>query len=117
ARAVIVLGGGLLGIEAARGLAGRGFDVTVVHAAGHLMERQLDPDGGAVLTGTLSRLGIDVHVDALATGWRGGALHLAAGRSLTADLLVVACGVRPETSLASAAGLRVGRGIVIDDAM
>jgi assimilatory nitrate reductase electron transfer subunit len=117
ARTVIVLGGGLLGIEAARGLAGRGLDVTVVHAAGHLMERQLDPDGGAVLTGTLSRLGIDVHVDALATGWRDGALHLADGRSLTADLLVVACGVRPETSLASAAGLRVGRGIVVDDAM
>jgi assimilatory nitrate reductase electron transfer subunit len=117
ARTAIVLGGGLLGIEAARGLAGRGLDVTVVHAAGHLMERQLDPDAGTVLAGTLRTLGIDVHVDALATGWRDGALHLADGGYLQADLLVVACGVRPETSLASDAGLRVERGIVVDDAM
>ena len=116
-RTAIVLGGGLLGIEAARGLAGRGLDVTVVHAAGHLMERQLDPDAGTVLAGTLARLGVEVRVDALAIGWRDGALHLADGGSLPADLLVVACGVRPETSLASEAGLRVERGIVVDDAM
>jgi assimilatory nitrate reductase electron transfer subunit len=60
----IVLGGGLLGLEAARGLAGRGLAVTVVHAVGHLMERQLDPPAGAVLAATLGRLGIAVELDA-----------------------------------------------------
>jgi assimilatory nitrate reductase electron transfer subunit len=117
ARTAIVLGGGLLGIEAARGLAGRGLDVTVVHAAGHLMERQLNPDAGGVLAGTLGALGVGVRVDAQATGWRDGALHLADGSRLAADLIVVACGVRPETGLAERAGLRVNRGIVVDDAM
>jgi len=111
----LVLGGGLLGLEAARGLAARGLRVTVVHAAGHLMERQLDPAAGAVLTGTLERLGITVVVDALAVARTDGGLRLEDGTELTADLLVVACGVRPETTLAARAGLDVNRGVVVDD--
>ncbi len=64
-----VLGGGLLGCEAARGLAGRGVRVSLVHAMDHLMERQLDAGAGAVLAGSLSRLGIDVRLGVYAAAW------------------------------------------------
>ena len=119
AASAIVLGGGLLGLEAARGLAGRGLAVTVVHAVGHLMERQLDPPAGAVLAATLGRLGIAVELDAAAVAVdardAGVEVRLADGRRLAADLLVVACGVRPVTDLAEPAGLAVDRGILVDD--
>lgn len=117
----IVLGGGLLGLEAARGLTGRGVAVTVVHAAPHLMERQLDGVAGRVLAGTLGRLGIESWVDISAARVLGKdrfrGLLLADGRRLSGDLLVVCCGVRPSVGLARAAGLRVDRGIVVDDGM
>jgi assimilatory nitrate reductase electron transfer subunit len=119
ARSALVLGGGLLGLEAARGLAGRGLLVDVVHAVGHLMERQLDPAAGAVLSRTLQALGITTHLGAAATAIEesgtGVTLTLADGRRLSADQLVLACGVRPDTALAAKAGLAVGRGIVCDD--
>ncbi|MEW2358509.1 FAD-dependent oxidoreductase [Spirillospora sp. NPDC029432] len=126
ARRAVVIGGGLLGIEAARGLAGRGLEVTVVHLAGHLMERQLDPGAGKVLARTLHRLGVCSRLDANVTG-----LGIEAGRvtgvelagadggreSIGADLVVVACGVRPEVGLARAAGLEVDRGVVVDETL
>ncbi|MCZ7477610.1 FAD-dependent oxidoreductase [Micromonospora sp. WMMC273] len=119
ARRVIVLGGGLLGLEAARGLAARGLDVTVVHPVGHLMERQLDPPAGAVLAGTLAGLGVrsrlGVPATAVSAGATGVRLHLADAEPLDADLLVLCCGVRPDTALAAAAGLAVERGVVVDD--
>ncbi|HEU4424148.1 MAG TPA: FAD-dependent oxidoreductase, partial [Pilimelia sp.] len=113
ARTALVLGGGLLGLEAARGLAGRGLEVQVLHAVGHLMERQLDNGASAVLVRTLAGLGIAAHLDAqavsVAADATGVTLTSADGRDWRADLLVVACGVRPETSLAEAAGLAVER--------
>jgi assimilatory nitrate reductase electron transfer subunit len=124
ARRAIVVGGGLLGIEAARGLAGRGLSVTVVHLAGHLMERQLDPEAGKVLARTLSRLGIKARLEASVTGLRSDldedsprvtGVELAGGEVLSADVVVIACGVRPEVSLGRAAGLTVDRGIVVDE--
>ncbi len=115
----IVLGGGLLGLEAARGLALRGLRVDVVHAVGHLMERQLDPAASAVLVRTLDGLGVTVHLDTAATRVAADAdgvtVTLADGTQHTADLLVVACGTRPDTALARAAGLAVEHGIVVDD--
>jgi assimilatory nitrate reductase electron transfer subunit len=114
---VAVLGGGLLGIEAARGLAGRGCQVTVVHPVGHLMERQLDPAAGAVLARRLSALGIEFRLNARVSGYvPGDGLKLEDGL-VPADLVVVAAGVKPETSLAAAAGIEVDRGIVIDDCL
>ena len=108
AQRALVLGGGLLGLEAARGLAAQGLDVTVLHAVGHLMERQLDPSASAVLTATLARLGITVELDAATVAVDTDADQLTAvladGRRLAADLLVVACGVRPSTGLAERAG-------------
>ena len=116
-RRAVVLGGGLLGLEAARGLAARGMAVDVVHAAGHLMERQLDADAGGVLARTVRDLGIRVRTDAVAVSAAPGRLRLADGDELTADLLVVACGVRPDTGLAAGAGLRVANGVVVDDSL
>ncbi|RZS34898.1 assimilatory nitrate reductase electron transfer subunit [Herbihabitans rhizosphaerae] len=115
---VAVLGGGLLGLEAARGLAGRGCQVTVVHPVGHLMERQLDPGAGGVLARTLRGLGIHVRLGITASRYlEGDGLKLDDGGHLEADLVVVSAGVKPETTLAAAAGLTVDRGIVVDDAL
>ncbi|GAB4008031.1 hypothetical protein GCM10029992_63380 [Glycomyces albus] len=95
------------------------MDVTVVHAGTHLMERQLDPDGAGVLAATYAELGVESVTDAQTTrvihGDDGLTMVLADGRTVTGQLLVVSCGIRPETSLAAAAGLEVGRGVVIDD--
>ncbi|MGN6246172.1 MAG: FAD-dependent oxidoreductase [Motilibacteraceae bacterium] len=122
-RRAVVLGGGLLGLEAARGLAGRGIDVVVVHAVGHLMERQLDPAAGGVLRRTLRGLGVSVRLGATSTGvlrgpdGRFAGVRLDDGSVVLADLLVVACGVRPETGVAAQAGLAVDRGVVVDDTL
>jgi assimilatory nitrate reductase electron transfer subunit len=111
-----VLGGGLLGCEAARGLAGRGVRVTLVHPMSHLMERQLDPGAGEVLAAAMTRLGIDVRLDFRATAWEPEAgVRGADGELVAADALVVAAGVRAETALASDAGIEVDRGVLVDD--
>jgi assimilatory nitrate reductase electron transfer subunit len=115
ARRALVLGGGLLGLEAARGLAGRGLKVEVVHAVGRLMERQLDPGASRVLERTLRDLDITVHLNAQTVAATGDSLTLADGRTLRADLVVVACGVKPNTALAREAGLAVGRGVLVDE--
>lgn len=115
---VAVVGGGLLGLEAARGLASRGNLVTVVHPVGHLMERQLDPGAGQVLAATLATLGIEVRLNVKAARYLpGDGLKLDDGSHVPADLVVVSAGVIPETSLAKDAGLTVERGIVVDDSL
>ncbi|WP_158885422.1 FAD-dependent oxidoreductase [Amycolatopsis anabasis] len=115
---VAVVGGGLLGLEAARGLAGRGNLVTVVHPVGHLMERQLDPAAGRVLARSLSRLGIDFRLGASAARYLpGDGLKLDDGTHVQADLVVVSAGVRAQTSLAADAGIAVDRGVLVDDAL
>jgi assimilatory nitrate reductase electron transfer subunit len=119
AGSALVLGGGLLGLEAARGLASRGLVVTVLHPLGHLMERQLDPPAGAVLATSLAELGVRVVLDASTVAVESGPDRVEAtvsdGRRLDADLLVVACGVRPCIRLAESAGLGVDRGVLVDD--
>ncbi len=120
ARHAVVLGGGLLGLEAARGLAGRGLAVTVLHFAGHVMERQLDEGAGAVLSQTLGQLGVEIRTGITITGLTGDpltAVQLSDGSTLDTDLLVVSCGVRPEVALARDAGLEIGAGVVVDDSM
>jgi assimilatory nitrate reductase electron transfer subunit len=113
---VAVLGGGLLGLEAARGLVGRGSLVTVVHPMDSLMERQLDRGASRVLADTLRRAGIEFKLGVGATRYvPGDGLKLADGGHVPADLLVVATGVRAETELARAAGLDCDRGILVDD--
>ncbi|MEJ3656734.1 FAD-dependent oxidoreductase [Actinomycetes bacterium KLBMP 9759] len=111
-----VLGGGLLGCEAARGLVTRGMDVTLLHPADHLMERQLDPAGGAVLSAAFERLGVEVRLGGHAAAWEpGSGVRMAGGELVAADALVVAAGVRAETGLAQDAGIAVDRGVLVDD--
>ncbi|MDT7727545.1 MAG: assimilatory nitrate reductase electron transfer subunit [Actinomycetota bacterium] len=115
---VAVIGGGLLGLEAARGLAGRGNIVTVVHPVESLMERQLDPGASSVLVRTLGKLGIDFRLGTTAARYLpGDGLKLDDGSHVPADLVVVSAGVRAETKLAIAARLTVDRGVVIDDSL
>ncbi|MEO3862027.1 FAD-dependent oxidoreductase [Acrocarpospora sp. B8E8] len=116
ARRAVVVGGGLLGIEAARGLAGRGLPVTLLHVAGHLMERQLDAEAGLVLGETLTALGVEIRTGAEVTAITEAGVEVTGGL-VEGDLVVLACGVRPVVGLARDAGLHVERGIVVDDEM
>ncbi|WP_028725517.1 nitrite reductase large subunit NirB [Paracoccus zeaxanthinifaciens] len=119
---VVVIGGGLLGLEAAAGMAARGAQVTVVHIMGHLMERQLDEAAGYLLKKSLESKGIEVRLQANSKEIVGKDGHVAAlrledGTDLPCDLLVMAVGIRPNVALAQQAGLAVGRGIHVDDQM
>lgn len=118
----VVIGGGLLGLEAAAGLSSRGVDVTVVHIMGHLMERQLDPAAAALLQQALEARGITVLCNANSKQILGADGHVAGleledGTVLPCDLLVMAVGIRPATGLAVDTGLTVERGVVVDDHM
>ena len=117
----VVIGGGLLGLEAAAGMAARGASVTVVHLMGHLMERQLDPAAGYLLQRDLERRGIKVHckgaTKAILGHGRAEAVLLEDGTVHPADLVCMAVGIRPEVRLANDAHLEVERGIVVDDAL
>src|SRR5579863_1139928 len=118
---VAVIGGGLLGLEAARGLQVRGCDVTVVHLMETLMERQLDATGGDYLKRKIESLGIRVMLPqqtaALFGNGRVDGLRFASGEELEADLVVIAAGIRPNAELGRKAGLDVRRGIVVNDFM
>ncbi len=117
----IVIGGGLLGLEAAVGLAKQGMQTTVLHAVDRLMERQLDHPAAALLAERLRGQGIGVELSAISAAITGDThatgIHLKDGRNLPADLVVMAVGIRPEASLARTAGIEVTRGIVVDDQM
>ncbi len=115
----VVIGGGLLGLEAAYGLSNRGANVTVVHRSGHLMNQQLDGPAGAMLGRAMSELGVEVRLSAhteeiLGNGSVRG-VRLRGGEELDADLVVICTGIRPNASLARRAGLKVNTGIVVDD--
>jgi nitrite reductase (NADH) large subunit len=120
ARAVVI-GGGLLGLEAAAGLRLRGMEVTVVHLMGHLMERQLDEAAGYLLRKDLENRGITVLTRASTKAILGTekveGVALEDGTVIPADLVVMAVGIRPETRVAKAAGVEVNRGIRVDAQM
>ena len=121
ASTVVVLGGGLLGLEAARGLLARGVEVTIVHPQDYPMDRQLDADGGAVLSRVVRGIGARLVLGHFVTARHAGRdcepahVVLGDGSALPADLVVVAAGVRPRTDLAVAMGLEVDRAVVVDD--
>ncbi len=119
ARHVVVIGGGLLGLEAARGLLGHGLQVSVVHIAPHVMESQLDATGGGILRRQLESMGLRVLTNKSTTEVIGDThvkeLRFSDGSTEPCDLLVVAAGVRANVELAKACGLTVGRGIVVGD--
>ncbi len=117
----VVIGGGLLGIEAAEGLRRRGMAVSIVHLMPSLMERQLDAPAAELLCRSLVGRGIEVLLQAETAAILGerrvAAVRLKDGRILPADLVVMAVGIRPNAELARAAGLECRRGVVVDDAM
>ncbi|MER5487923.1 FAD-dependent oxidoreductase [Streptomyces sp. NPDC002812] len=132
----VVIGGGLLGVSAARALAERGAQVVLAQQGERLMERQLDAEASALLHEHLTAMGVEIHTECRVRGLsttphpagrtsrnpvptqgprQVTGVELADGYRLDADLVVLACGVRPRTGLALAAGLDVRRGILVDD--
>ena len=121
-RKAVVIGGGLLGLEAARGLMTHNLDVTVVEAAPHLMPAQLDQEAARLLQKTMEGLGVHVLTNTITSRivsreGRVSSLLFKDGHSLETDMVVVSAGIRPITELAVNAGLEVNKGIVCDDQM
>ncbi|MFM6829450.1 MAG: NAD(P)/FAD-dependent oxidoreductase, partial [Novosphingobium sp.] len=118
----VVIGGGLLGLEAAHGLSLRGMKVTVVHLMPTLMERQLDEAAGYLLKTELERRGQTIvtggdTAEIVGKDGHVSAVKLKDGREFAADIVVMAVGIRPGTTLAKSSGIEVERGIVVDDHM
>jgi len=115
----VVLGGGLLGLEAAKGLTTHDVSVTVVEMAPWLMSQQLDETGGAVLRQTIEGMGIAVHTGTQTKEFVGHsrveAVRFGDGTEVPADLVVVSCGIRPNKELAQECGIDCGRGVLVDD--
>ncbi|HEY4080440.1 MAG TPA: nitrite reductase large subunit NirB [Burkholderiaceae bacterium] len=122
-RHAVVIGGGLLGLEAANGLMLRGMQVSVVHLAEWLMERQLDDQAGGMLRQSLQARGLKFLLGAQTEALIGGsdgrvmAVRFKDGQEIPADLVVMAAGIRPNTALAESTGLLCNRGIVVNDTM
>src|SRR5258705_3507265 len=116
---VVVVGGGLLGLEAAYGLAKAGAPVTLVHLMDRLMERQLDAPAAELLKSLVERKGIEILLNANTARIHGvtrvEGVELANGRLIPADAVIFAAGIRPNIALAKEAGIAVNRGIVVDD--
>ena len=118
---VAVIGGGLLGLEAARGLQVQGCEVSVIHLLDRLMDRQLDPTGAAMLKGKMEAMGVQVLLSKSTTAILGNGkvegLAFKDGSTIDAELVVIAAGIRPNVELGKLAGLEVNRGIVVNDHM
>jgi nitrite reductase (NADH) large subunit len=117
----VVIGGGLLGLEAANGLLRQGMDVTVVHVTGSLMNQQLDAPAAELLRASLERRGLRILLSRQTAAIEGEgkveAVRFDGGETIPADLVVMAAGVRPNVELAKSAGLHVERAIVVDDTL
>jgi nitrite reductase (NADH) large subunit len=119
----VVIGGGLLGLEAANGLMKRGMQVTVVHGSDWLMERQLDNVSGQLLQQSLEARGLQFRMNAQTSALIGNEsgrvskVEFKDGSHVLADLVVMAVGIRPNTQLAESMGLHVNRGIVVSDTL
>ncbi|MES9861709.1 MAG: nitrite reductase large subunit NirB [Candidatus Thiodiazotropha sp. LLP2] len=117
----VVIGGGLLGLEAANGLMKNGMEVTVVHLMDSLMERQLDKPASALLKASLEESGLnflmEAHTEAIVGDQRVKGVRFKGGSEVEADLVVMAVGIRPNMQLADSAGLHCERGVVVNDTM
>jgi nitrite reductase (NADH) large subunit len=118
---VVVIGGGLLGLEAAYGLHRAGARVTLLHLMDRLMERQLDATAARLLARSIAARGIDIRLSVTTKRFFGtgdvAGVETGDGEVLPADLVVIATGVRPRIDLAAAAGLATGRGVLVDDGL
>jgi NAD(P)H-nitrite reductase large subunit len=115
----VVIGGGLLGLEAARGLLAHGLEVTVVEVAPHLMVQQLDAAAGELLKRKLEAMGLRILLNTITTHLLGDGrvtgLRFKDGSTLETEMVVISCGIRPNVDEARAAGLTVDKAIVVDD--
>ncbi len=120
-RRAAVLGGGLLGLEAARGLLNYGPEVHVIHLSGHLMNQQLDAIASDILRTTMERMGVHVHLNTSTTAILGeesvSGLAFKDGATLDCDMLVISAGIKPNAEIGARCGLTVERAIVTDDQM
>lgn len=118
-RNAIVIGGGLLGLEAARGLLTRGLNVHVVHLAAYLMETQLDSESGGLLRETLEEMGVAFHLEKLTTDILGEdrvtGVRFKDGEEIECGMVVISAGIRPNVDVAKISGLNVQRGILVND--
>jgi nitrite reductase (NADH) large subunit len=118
---VVVVGGGLLGLEAAYGLAKAGAPVTLIHLMDRLMERQLDAPAAALLKRLVEAKGVDVRLSASTAAIFGAGkvegIELADGTHIAADAVIFAAGIRPNAALAQGGGIAVNRGVVVDDGL
>lgn len=121
ARRAVVVGGGLLGLEAASGLARQGLSVTVVHIRDRVMDKQLDEEAARLLRHAMEARGIRFCMPARTAAFEGKGrveqLRMEDGRVLAADMVVVAAGITPRTELARSCGLKCDRGILVDDTL
>jgi len=119
ARKAVVVGGGLLGLEAARGLLNRGLEVHVAHVTAHPMNVQLDPSAGKILQKSLEGMGVNLHLKKRASSVLGNGhvtgLAFQDGSMLDCDMLVISTGIRPNVELACQSGLAVDQGILVED--
>lgn len=121
-RKAVVIGGGLLGLEAAKGLINQGMDVTVAHLMDRLMEMQLDSASAGILKQEISRLGIHVLLnhsadEIITDGEDIAGVRFTNGSAYEADMVVIAAGIRPNINLAEDSGILVNRGIIVNDYM
>jgi nitrite reductase (NADH) large subunit len=120
-KSAAVIGGGLLGLEAARGLQNFGLEVNVVHLGGHLMQAQLDPSAGEILKSSMEKLGVNVllrkNTKAILGPDRVLGLRFADESTLECDMVVISAGIKANWEIAAGSGLTVERGIVVDDQM
>ena len=122
-RHAVVVGGGLLGLEAANGLVAQGIKVTVVHSSATLLNKQLDEKAGQLLQSTLSNKGIQFLMNARTCAFSGtdrgevSSIHFEDGRSLDTDMVVLATGIKPNIALAQQCGLQCNGGILVNDVM
>lgn len=118
---VVIVGGGVLGLETAFGLARRGCEVTVCEGSPHLLPRQLDPRAAALFQSHLEKKGIRFALGSMPSGLVGDeavrGVRLASGTTLDAELVVLSAGIRPNNLLWQKAGLEVGKGLVVDDSL
>ncbi len=117
-----VIGGGLLGLEAARGLMNHGCEVHVIHLSKHLMDAQLDSTGGAILRSTMEKMGVHIHTEKSTGEILGGegavsGLAFKDGSTLECEMVVISAGIRPNAEIGHSAGLTVERAIVVDNHM
>jgi nitrite reductase (NADH) large subunit len=120
-RNALLIGGGLLGLEAARGLKVRGLDVTVVEFFSRLLPRQLDEKGGKVLQRLIERMGIEIVLNAQSDEVLGGnnvaGLKLKGGRTIESNLIIISAGITPRIELAKDAGIATNKGIIVNEKM